>query len=384
MQRTISIMTGKGSVNHNDRKFTAENVDKERTQNNITYCKENIRTVYHKLFDDAVKRHNERQTRSDRQITNYYKKISQESKQEKPFQEIIVQIGDKDNMGAMTENGQLAKKILDEYMKEFQDRNPNLYVFSAHLHMDEATPHLHIDFVPFTTGSKRGLDTRVSMKGALKQQGFIGTGRSDTERAQWAESEKEALSKIMLSHGIEWEQKGTHEKHKTVSEFKCDMLAKEIDELTEKKDDLLHTMSAYTKAEEYAHLTVQKIKDNNDFDIPEPPPLMSAKTYKTKFIEPFIKRIMKIIENLARRCYRAEKIAEQAEAKVKPLETENKRLKDQLWYKNMALSKAEVKARDFDRIKSYVGVEQINRLLKEIVNFGKNRNRSKNNNHIER
>ncbi|MBQ9940780.1 MAG: plasmid recombination protein [Clostridia bacterium] len=382
MQRTISIMTGKGSVNHNDRKFTAENVDKERTQNNITYCNENIRTVYHKLFDDAVKRHNERQTRSDRQIANYYKKISQESKQEKPFQEIIVQIGDKDNMGAMTENGQLAKKILDEYMKGFQDRNPNLYVFSAHLHMDEATPHLHIDFVPFTTGSKRGLDTRVSMKGALKQQGFIGTGRSDTERAQWAESEKEALSKIMLSHGIEWEQKGTHEKHKTVSEFKRDMLSKEIDELTEKKDVLLHTMSAYTKAEEYAHLTVQKIKDNDDFDVPEPPPLMSAKTYKTKFIEPFIKRIMKIIENLARRCYRAEKIAEQAEAKVKPLEAENERLKGQLWNKNMALSKAEVKVRDYERIKSYVGVEQINRWLKEIVHLGKNRSRS--NNHIER
>ena len=374
-------MTGKGSVNHNDRKFTAENVDKERTQNNITYCNENIRTVYHKLFDDAVKRHNERQTRSDRQITNYYKKISQESKQEKPFQEIIVQIGDKDNMGAMTENGQLAKKILDEYMKGFQDRNPNLYVFSAHLHMDEATPHLHIDFVPFTTGSKRGLDTRVSMKGALKQQGFIGTGRSDTERAQWAESEKEALSKIMIKHGIEWEQKGTHEKHKTVSEFKRDMLAKEVDELTEKKDDLLHTMSAYTKAEEYAHLTVQKIKNNDDFDIPEPPPLMSAKAYKAKFIEPFIKRIMKIIENLARRCYRAEKIAEQAEAKVKPLEAENERLKGQLWKKNVALSKAEVKARDFDRIKSYVGAEQINRWLKEIVHIGKNR--SRNNNHIE-
>ena len=381
MQRTISIMTGKGSVNHNDRKFTAENVDKERTQNNITYCNENIRTVYHKLFDDAVKRHNERQTRSDRQITNYYKKISQESKQEKPFQEIIVQIGDKDNMGAMTENGQLAKKILDEYMKGFQDRNSNLYVFSAHLHMDEATPHLHIDFVPFTTGSKRGLDTRVSMKGALKQQGFIGTGRSDTERAQWAESEKEALSKIMIKHGIEWEQKGTHEKHKTVSEFKRDMLAKEVDELTEKKDDLLHTMSAYTKAEEYAHLTVQKIKNNDDFDIPEPPPLMSAKAYKAKFIEPFIKRIMKIIENLARRCYRAEKIAEQAEAKVKPLEAENERLKGQLWKKNVALSKAEVKARDFDRIKSYVGAEQINRWLKEIVHIGKNR--SRNNNHIE-
>ena len=382
MQRTISIMTGKGSVNHNDRKFTAQNVDKERTKNNVVYCNENIRTVYHKLFDDAVKRYNAKQTRSDRIIKNYYKKISQESKQEKPFTEIIIQIGDKDNMGAETENGQLAKKILDDYMKGFQERNPNLYVFSAHLHMDEATPHLHIDFVPFTTDSKRGLDTRVSMKGALKQQGFSGTGRSDTELNQWRDSEKEVLSKIMLTHGIEWEQKGTHEKHKSVSEFKRDKLIEEVENLQEQKKDLLQTMSAYKQAEEYAHLTVQKIKNNDDFDIPEPPSLMTAKTYKTKFIEPFIKCIMKIIENLARRCYRAEKIAEQAEAKVKPLETENKRLKDQLWYKNMALSKAEVKVRDFDRIKSYVGAEQINRWLKEIVHLGKNRSRS--NNHIER
>ena len=175
-----------------------------------SYCNENIRTVYHKLFDEAVKRYNAKQTRKDREIKNYYKKISQDSKQEKPFTEIIIQIGDKDNMGAETENGQLAKKILDKYMQGFQDRNPNLYVFSAHLHMDEATPHLHIDFVPFTTDSKRGLDTRVSMKGALKQQGFSGTGRSDTELNQWRDSEKEILSKIMLEHGIKWEQKGTH------------------------------------------------------------------------------------------------------------------------------------------------------------------------------
>ena len=376
MQRTISIMTGKGSVNHNDRKFTAQNVDKERTKNNVVYCNENIRTVYHKLFDDAVKRYNAKQTRSDRIIKNYYKKISQESKQEKPFTEIIIQIGDKDNMGAETENGQLAKKILDDYMKGFQERNPNLYVFSAHLHMDEATPHLHIDFVPFTTDSKRGLDTRVSMKGALKQQGFSGTGRSDTELNQWRDSEKEVLSKIMLTHGIEWEQKGTHEKHKSVSEFKRDKLIEEVENLQEQKKDLLQTMSAYKQAEEYAHLTVQKIKNNDAFDIPEPPPLMSAKAYKTKFIEPFIKRIMKIIENLARRCYRAEKLAEQAEAKIRPLEQKNKELENRLWYKNMALSKAEVKVRDFDRIRNHFGKETINQWLKEITRLGKNRSKS--------
>lgn len=204
MKRTISAMVGKGSITHNNRDFIAENVDGERTKNNITYCKEKIQDVYHELFDEALQKYNEKQTRSDRVIADYYEKI-RTGKQEKPFHEIILQIGDKDTMGAETENGELAKKILDRYMHDFEKRNPNLRVFSAHLHMDEATPHLHIDFIPFTTNSKRGLETRVSLKKALEAQGFIGGSRSDTEWNQWVASEKEVLSQIMLEHGIEWD-----------------------------------------------------------------------------------------------------------------------------------------------------------------------------------
>ena len=204
MKRTISAMVGKGSITHNNRDFIAENVDGERTKNNITYCNEKIQDVYHELFDEALQKYNEKQTRSDRVIADYYEKI-RTGKQEKPFHEIILQIGDKDTMGAETENGELAKKILDRYMHDFEKRNPNLRVFSAHLHMDEATPHLHIDFIPFTTNSKRGLETRVSLKKALEAQGFIGGSRSDTEWNQWVASEKEVLSQIMVEHGIEWD-----------------------------------------------------------------------------------------------------------------------------------------------------------------------------------
>ena len=146
MKRTISFMTGKGSVNHNSRKFHAKNIDSERSYLNVEYCNEDVKDVYHELFDEALVRYNEKQTRSDRRIDDYYDKICF-GKQEKPFHEIILQIGDKDNMGATTENGQLAAKVLDEYMRDFQRRNPTLRVFSAYLHMDEATPHLHIDFV---------------------------------------------------------------------------------------------------------------------------------------------------------------------------------------------------------------------------------------------
>ena len=236
MKRTISFMTGKGSVNHNSRKFHAKNTDPERSCLNVEYCNENVKDVYHELFDEALTRYNEKQTRSDRRIDDYYEKI-RSGKQEKPFHEIILQIGDKDNMGAKTENGRLAAKVLDKYMRDFQRRNPTLRVFSAYLHMDEATPHLHIDFVPYTTGSKRGLDTRVSLKQALSALGFKGGARRETELNQWVAYEKEQLAAVMLEHGIEWEKKGTHEKHLSVLDFEKKERAKEVAELEQSISD---------------------------------------------------------------------------------------------------------------------------------------------------
>ena len=236
MKRTISFMTGKGSVNHNSRKFHAKNTDPERSCLNVEYCNENVKDVYHELFDEALTRYNEKQTRSDRRIDDYYEKI-RSGKQEKPFHEIILQIGDKDNMGAKTENGRLAAKVLDKYMRDFQRRNPTLRVFSAYLHMDEATPHLHIDFVPYTTGSRRGIDTRVSLKQALSALGFKGGTRRETELNQWVAYEKEQLAAVMLEHGIEWEKKGTHEKHLSVLDFEKKEWAKEVAELEQSISD---------------------------------------------------------------------------------------------------------------------------------------------------
>ena len=236
MKRTISFMTGKGSVNHNSRKFHAKNTAPERSCLNVEYCNENVKDVYHELFDEALAWYNEKQTRSDRRSDDYYEKICS-GKQEKPFHEIILQIGDKDNMGAKTENGQLAAKVLDKYMRDFQRRNPTLRVFSAYLHMDEATPHLHIDFVPYTTGSKRGLDTRVSLKQALSALGFKGGTRRETELNQWVAYEKEQLAAVMLEHGIEWEKKGTHEKHLSVLDFEKKEWAKEVAELEQSISD---------------------------------------------------------------------------------------------------------------------------------------------------
>lgn len=267
MNRTISIMVGKGSVNHNSRKFHAKNTDPERSYLNVEYCNENLQLVYHQLFDEAKQRYNAKQKRADRMIPDYYEKI-RSGKQEKLFHEVIVQIGNREDMNAQSENGALAAQVLDEYMREFQKRNPNLRVFSAHLHMGEATPHLHVDFVPFTTGSKRGMDTRVSLKKALAAQGYTGGSRGDTEWNQWVAAEKNALAVVMERHGIQWEKKGTHEKHLSVLDFEKRERAKEVaalesqkTELQERVDDLQETYIQQSEQVEQVEKTLQALRD---------------------------------------------------------------------------------------------------------------------------
>lgn len=309
MQRTISAMVGKGSVNHNSRKFKAENVDGSRTHLNIDYCNEPIKKIYHELFDEALKRYNEKQTRADRRIENYYEKI-RNSKQEKPFHELILQIGDKENMSAESENGQLARQVLDEYYRGFQERNPNLKVFSAHLHMDEATPHLHIDFVPFTTGSKRGLDTRVSLKQALAAQGFKGGTRGDTEWNQWVCVEKSALAFVMERHGIEWEHKGSHEKHLSVLDYKKQERATELEQLGAKIEEkqaefnvLSERVLNYDDGLENLRNVEEMLDNAPEYQLSEPQGFMSVKAYKTKIAEPLIQKLKALIKTALARCF---------------------------------------------------------------------------------
>ena len=371
MQRTISAMVGKGSINHNSRKFTAENVAPERTHLNIDYCNENIEKVYHKLFDEALKRYNDKQTRADRKIENYYDKI-RTGKQEKPFHELILQIGDKDNMSAESENGQLAKQILDEYYKGFRERNPNLYVFSVHLHMDEATPHIHIDFVPFTTGSKRGLDTRVSLKQALVAQGFKGGTRGDTEWSQWVLSEKEQLAAVMERYGIEWEQKGTHDKHLSVLDYKKQEREKEISALDSQiaeKTDVVKSLSDRVQNFDDGIERLQAISDSLDtapeYNLPESSGLMTAKTYKTKFAEPLIKRLKSLIKTVFARCFEAWDSYHRLNATNASLYRENQVLSRKNSSLNAENAELKEQNRDYKLLRKVFGSKQIDGLLEQ-------------------
>ena len=390
MRRTISVMLGKGSVSHNSHEFMASNIDSERSSLNISYCNTPIKQIYSELFDDAVQRYNAKQTRADRCIDNYYDKI-RTGKQEKLFHEVIIQIGNKDNMPAVSQDGQLAARVLGEYMGHFQERNPNLKVFSAHLHMDEATPHLHVDFVPFTTGSKRGLDTRVSLKQALAAQGFAGGTRGDTEWNQWVKSEKEHLSKVMERHGIEWEQLGTHNEHLSVMDYKKGQRTKEVaaldgqiferqieasalaDKKAEIKVEINDSIAEKDKTKGELEAVRDKVRfvannarhydDDPEYELPDPKSLMSAKTYHERFAVPLVRELKDVIRSillqyfektqaLGARIARANDQIRDLCSKVEKLEPENEQLRSD--------------KQDYERLRRCLGGERADKMIAEV------------------
>lgn len=369
MKRTISAMVGQGSVSHNSRKFNAKNTDPERSHLNITYCQENIKAVFREMFDEALKRYNDKQTRADRRIENYYEKI-RSSKQEKPFHEIILQVGNKDDMCADSEDGQLAATVLDEYMRGFQERNPQLRVFSAHLHMDEATPHLHIDFVPFTTGSKRGLDTRVSLKQALAAQGFKGGTRGDTEWSQWVRSEKEQLSLVMERHGIEWEDKGTHDKHLSVLDYKKEQRAKEIAVLeTVKAEKENQVESQERRLKELAPAVKNMERLAADFSanpeeiLPEPGTLETGRAYREKKAKPLLAQIVKVLRSLYLAYVELRGKFERLQGDYGRVRESNIRLSDRLQEVKLENKAMRQVSADYERVKRAFGPEQVDRIL---------------------
>ena len=268
--KSISFCQGKGSLSHNNREFVAKNIDSSRTKDNVTFVCEPIADAYQKCFGGATERYNARQKRKDRQISNYYENtfkhkicntVITAADKRKSFYEDIVQIGTMQDSGVGTPDGKLVAECLKEYMNGFQARNPNFYVFNAVLHMDEATPHLHIDYIPIGH-YKRGLDTQNGLAQALKEMGF-GSGKDAVNR--WRICERKVLEDICRQRGIAISEPTKSRGSYSVDEYKelqkrlallnqdVDRLNSEIEQKKQERQKILHYVPNYDKRDKEEH-----------------------------------------------------------------------------------------------------------------------------------
>ena len=191
---------------------------------------ESLKDAYEKCFGQALRDYNATQKRKDRQKNDYLKEIENSGNKEKTFYENIVQIGKKtdtpvaDENGVMTEAAKAAIEVLDRYARTFQERNPNLYLFNCVMHLDEATPHLHIDYIPVAHGYKNGMKTRNSLTKAFQQMGFAkAVSRKQNETVAWQERERGYLTELCREKGIEIEVLGVQRDNLSLPEYKAAM-----------------------------------------------------------------------------------------------------------------------------------------------------------------
>lgn len=228
--KTISFPKGKGHLTHNNRDFISKNVVPERISWNRIYMQESLEQAYEKCFGQALMDYNAAQKRKDRRKENYLKEIENSGNKEKTFYENIVQIGKKEDTPVVDENGNLTEEaksaieILEQYAKTFQERNPNLYLFNCVMHLDEATPHLHIDYIPVAHGYKTGMETRNSLTKALQQMGFAkAVSKKENETVAWQQRERAFLTELCQEKGIDVEVLGIQRDNLSLPEYKAAM-----------------------------------------------------------------------------------------------------------------------------------------------------------------
>ena len=238
------------SISHNNRELTDsqkindwhKHIDFTKSDENIYLEQTNIREKYEELFGEAVEKYNAKQKRADRKIEDYLAKVRKDKKLE-PQREFIVQVGTLDDFRTTRDDGSstgiseqqaeqnrvIANKILVQYYKEFQERNPNLAIYNAVIHNDEISPHLHLNIVPVAEGYKRGVQKQPSFNKAFQQQGL----KVDKEngRVLWnnfRNQEVESVERLMADFGWDRELVGTN-KIKDIHEYK--EIMSEISEL---------------------------------------------------------------------------------------------------------------------------------------------------------
>ena len=340
-------MMGPGSISHNNRKFFAANVDRSRTEQNVTYRNDDLKQIYHELFDEALTAYNAKKKKTRDKITDYYEHIRQ-GKQEKLFHEAIFQIGNLEDCGCGSPGGERAAAALKEFAESFQERNPHLRVFNMVLHMDEATPHLHVDYIPVATEQSRGLSTRVSMKQALKQQGFVGQGRKQTEWNVWMEREKAVLIEIAQAHEFEIISLGGGRPHMDLPQYR--EAAQRLEAVQEQVTAAEHDIAELKKQKKALQGTVRRLqaaeKVRVDLDTIQPEKTLTG-AIKGVTVEQVKELKAAAIRGAA------------AEQKVKELKVENQQLHSRIPSVQEKLKEAEERQRlerENRKLKNYTAV----------------------------
>ena len=221
---------GKGSRYHNMRLYREDgrpcpsNIDESKSSENVVLVDKTLEKAYEEIFGKAVEDYNDKQKRKDRKINSYIDHLKKSKNGEQLFYEDVLQWGSKEDFESDPKLRKILKQCLLEFVKTWPKHNPNLEIIGAYIHMDEASPHLHIDYIPVATGYKRGLSKRNSLDKAMKQMGCVpegAEGKNNNATQVWKNRERARFAEICRDYNLEVEHEQKSERENlSVDEYK--------------------------------------------------------------------------------------------------------------------------------------------------------------------
>lgn len=219
-----------GVAKHNLRKYKSEKYSADNIF--LIYGTDNlvqdVKAVYHKGFNEALKVYNENQTRADRKIGDYFEHVA--NKEQDMAVEIIIQVGDRAYWQEHWENKVFMRRIYRMMLEELQYQLPQFVVANAVVHMDEDSPHMHVVGVPVGTGYKKGMFKQVSKRKVFTKD-VLSIVLQEKLRAFANEK-----AKILLGEKIREKSKGRNH-DLSVMEYKVLKEGIRYDELKEQADE---------------------------------------------------------------------------------------------------------------------------------------------------
>lgn len=170
------------------------NIDFMKTHKNVVIENRRIEDVYRECFGAAAEAYSAKQVEKghpERQIHDYLEHVRKDKKLNEMY-EFVVQCGNMDDH--LTDEQSIA--IYKQWLEDFKEKYGKQFaVKQAIIHLDEATPHMHVEVVPVAE-SKRGLSVQNSLNKAVKQAGH---DNYKDMLAGW----DEVLDTAMKDHGLE-------------------------------------------------------------------------------------------------------------------------------------------------------------------------------------
>lgn len=314
--------------NHNHRNFKKSynnDLDLSKSKDNIILIGsknivKDVEKLYKEEFSEAVYNYNQKQKRSDRKIVNYLDKVSEDSKKNVAI-EMILQLGDREDWENVSlEDKKKMAEVFKSGIELLNDRN--LKVANAVVHLDEASPHLHLIAVPVAVNFKTGMEKQVSTSAVLDKKKLYKL-REDMENTLVAE-----YNKVYNKSLEKRKEKGIIDKHLDPVEYKevkpiVDELIKTADKnitLTKIKENLtnkdkeIDTLKEKLVNKEAEEKELKEKINNRDEKILE---------YRTS-----VKNNNDDIEKARKEAQEKEKEKEEAEAIVKAKEKELQELRE--------------------------------------------------------